>query len=506
MKNPTHLTPAVKAALAAHGWSPDRVGRPIAGPKPGGNGQGGGTATADVDDITIPDTAEGLREFMTDAKKMRALFAQQGGFDEFVRRYAKTVLDRDLEIATQVKEQVDLNIKAWLKQQAEDEGVAPISLNFNRPEGMAAAAMGGQPVGQRQGLFNQAAMGAAVDKEFANSGDYFRSIWHLTRQDASLQAKLHRLRNAFSSTVPSEGGFLIPETLRSQMLMVALETAIVRPRAMVVPMESLRVPFPAIDETSHVSSVFGGIVGYWTEEGAALVESSASFGRIVLDAKKLTAYTEVPNELLSDSIGSFMAFIDTLFPQALSFYEDLAFLRGSGVGEPLGVLNGPGVITITQAGGTNNIVFADIINMFSRMLPSSLARAVWVASIDTMPNLLSLSFAPGANDISPPLWLTGGQAISGPTMQLLGRPIIFTEKVPASGAAGQLSLIDFGYYLLGDRQVMSAMSSPHYKFGNDRTAYRIIERVDGRPWLNSAITPANGSATLSPYVQLGASV
>jgi hypothetical protein len=50
---------------------------------------------------------------------------------------------------------------------------------------------------------------------------------------------------------------------------------------------------------------------------------------------------------------------------------------------------------------------------------------------------------------------------------------------------------------------MSARSSEHFKFQNDQTAYRIIQRVDGRPWLQSAITPKNNGATLSPFVSLG---
>jgi hypothetical protein len=36
------------------------------------------------------------------------------------------------------------------------------------------------------------------------------------------------------------------------------------------------------------------------------------------------------------------------------------------------------------------------------------------------------------------------------------------------------------------------------------TAFRVIERVDGRPWLQSAITPQNNGATLSPFVKLAA--
>jgi HK97 family phage major capsid protein len=64
--------------------------------------------------------------------------------------------------------------------------------------------------------------------------------------------------------------------------------------------------------------------------------------------------------------------------------------------------------------------------------------------------------------------------------------------------------VDLSYYLVGDRQVMSAASSTDYRFGNDQTAYRIIQRVDGQPWLKSPITPANGGPSLSPFVEIEA--
>jgi len=449
------------------------------------------TASAtEPDRITIPDSPAALEEMLLDKDKMKTMFAQKGGFADFVRAYAKTVLDKDQEIATQVREETQRVLADWLREQKEGEGVVPVNLNVNPTDVVARA-------DRRGGLYNPRAMGAAIDKEFGNSSDFFSLIWHNRSRDASAQAKLHRVRNAFSSTVPSEGGFLIPEQLRSELLRVSLETSIVRPRARVIPMETLRVPFPAIDSTSNVSSVYGGIVGYWTEEGAALTASQASFGRIVLDAKKLTAYTEVPNELISDSITSFQAFIDEIFPEALGFYEDDAFINGSGVGMPLGFLNGSALVTFDRAAGSA-IAWADVVGMYARMLPSSLNRAVWIASIDTFPALAQMTIA-GATI---PLWLTGMQGIQAPTLSLLGRPVIFTEKVPGIAAAKCLNFVDLGFYLVGDRQVMSAMSSPHFKFQNDQTAYRIIERVDGRPWLNSAITPKNTGPTLSPFVTL----
>jgi len=457
------------------------------------------TATAtEPDELTVPTTPAELEEFMRDPKRMKALFAQKDGFATFVRNYAKAVHDRDQEIATQVREETQRVLADWLREQRDSDGVVPVDLGFSNPQQLVDRASA------RGGLYNPRAMGAAVDKEFESSSDFFSLIWHNRQRDASAQAKLGRVRNAFSSTVPSEGGFLIPETLRSELLRVSLETAIVRPRARVIPMETLRVPFPAIDATSNVSSVFGGIVGYWTEEGAALTASQAAFGRVVLDAKKLTAYTEVPNELIADSLTSFQAFIDEIFPEALAFYEDDAFINGSGVGEPLGYLNGSAVITVTRA-TADLIDWVDIVKMYARMLPQSLNRAVWIASVDSVPELLQMVMATGNATIpvvSPPLWLTGQQGIAAPTLSILGRPLIFSEKVPKLTEPGALSFVDFGFYLLGDRQVMSAMSSPHFKFQNDQTAYRIIERVDGRPWLNSAVTPKNNSDTLSPFVTL----
>jgi HK97 family phage major capsid protein len=479
------LSPGRRAQLATLGLDARMVGRVF-------NRAGG-----DVDRITVPDSPEGLEDMLADPAKMQALFKQKDGFATFVQNYAKHVVNRDRGIAEQVQAETQRVLAQFLKDN-KDEGYTPVNLNVNAPDastwGSASVKTG------RDRVYNKAAMGAAIDKEFKGSGDYFKAIWHHTNADSTQQAKLARVRNAFSSTVPSEGGFLIPESLRADLLAVALETAIVRPRAMVVPMETLRVPFPAIDETSHASSLFGGIVAYWTEEGGALTDVAASFGRVVLEAKKLTAYCAVPNELISDSLTSFQAFIDEKLPEAIAFYEDYAFARGAGVGEPLGFINCPAAVSVTAESGqpTATIVWENIVKMYARMLPSSLGRAVWIASIDTFPELATMALSVGTGGSA--IWLNNGQV--GPPMTILGRPVIFTEKVPSLGTTGDLAFVDLGYYLVGDRQVMSAMSSPHFKFQNDQTAFRVIERVDGRPWLQSAITPKNSGSTLSPFVQI----
>ncbi|MGI5286635.1 phage major capsid protein [Nonomuraea polychroma] len=459
------------------------------------------TAAVLPKDIPIPSSSDELAEFMGDPGKYRPVLANTETLTAFIKAYGQKLQGDGTDLHRQVQAEVQRELAAFLK----DNGADGIKRPNMDPKAADPYATASKAV-RTQGLYNPKAIGASVDGLFDTSGEYFRAIWRANpdKNAPEVAAKLEQLRN-FGSTIPSDGGFLIPETLRSELLRVALEASVVRPRARVIPMETLRVPFPSIDSTSNVSSVHGGIVGYWTEEGAALTESQARFGRVILDAKKLTGFTKVPSELLADSIISLTALIDQLFPEALAFFEDIAFIDGSGVGEPLGVLNGAAAISVTRTAGGNDIEFADVINMYARMLPSSLSRAVWLASIDTFPSLAQLAMTRGTDGIaSPALWLNNGQVIGSPPMTLLGRPVIFCEKVPSSGSAGDLSFIDFGFYLIGDRQVMQARQSEERYFETDEVAFRIIERVDGRPWLQSAITPQNNGDTLSPIVKLAA--
>jgi HK97 family phage major capsid protein len=199
---------------------------------------------------------------------------------------------------------------------------------------------------------------------------------------------------------------------------------------------------------------------------------------------------------------SFAAFLNMVWPQAIAFFEDVAFMAGSGVGEPLGWLNANAAVSVTKESGQANttIVWENIVKMYARMLPASLGKAVWIANLDTFAELATMALSVGTGGA--PIWINNGA--EGPPMTILGRPVIFTEKAATLGGAGDINLVDLSYYLIGDRQAMQMETSPHYKFANDQTAVRIIERVDGRPWLNSAITPQTGSNTLSPFVKIAA--
>ena len=456
--------------------------------------------------IAIPTAPAELEEWLHDGDRMKNVLAE-GQFPEFIKSYQANVAKKDPDIKAEVREQIQLGFAEWMKNHgADDKNLPPVDLT---PGPAATPRIQGFQSSAHRALYGKRAPGQAVEGIFADSADFFQATHHdnaRVHRSSDLTAKRDKLMtvmNSFGSEVPADGGFLIPETLRSDLLQVALESAIIRPRAQVIPMETLRVPIPMIDSTSNVSSVFGGIVCYWTEEASALTESQSQFGRVNLDAKKLTGYAEIPNELLADA-PAFMAFFDQVFPKALAWYEDIGFMTGSAVGEPTGFINCPASVQVAAEASqpTTTIVWENIVKMYARMLPSSLPNAVWIASIDSFPQLATMALSVGTGGSA--VWIGNVQTpgSAAPPVSILGRPVIFTEKANALGTTGDINFVDLSYYLIGDRQMMQSTSSPHYKFANDKTVFRVVERVDGQPWLSSAITPRNAGPSLSPFVQL----
>lgn len=453
------------------------------------------------DTLAVPYTADDLREVLTTPAKIKALTAEPKKFQDFMTAYANEFGKKDVGVTDEaIREQVDNAMAAWQR----DKG-----FELRKPDGVTAASAVDIKTQRQTATYKsgQFAPGAALNGKFADLWDFLETVNPKNIQQNKDPERVKLIENAMSSVDPASGGFLIPDEFRAQLMSVALERAVVRPRATVIPMTTLRTAIPVVDSTSNVSSVYGGIVGYWTEEAAALTQSQPTFGRIALEAKKLTAYTEVPNELRRDSALALETLLNKMFPEGINWFEDIAFMFGSGVGEPLGVFNPLNSATVTVAAeggqGSGTILWENIVAMYARMLPSSLGSAVWVVSPAALPQLftMALSVGTGGQVLGP---IAGTNGTGAPTLSLLGLPIVISEKVSNIGSAGDVNLVDFSQYLIGDRMQLEAEVSTDYRFGNDMVAYRFIERVDGRPWLQSAITPRNGGSTLSPYLQLAA--
>jgi HK97 family phage major capsid protein len=312
-----------------------------------------------------------------------------------------------------------------------------------------------------------------------------------------------KLKAALAEAAGALGGFLVPEEYRMELRMLQLEQSHFRGTAVVIPMGSMVQHWPYVRDVSHATSVYGGVIGYWESEAATIGESEPAFGQLTLTAKKLTAYTVISNEVMQDSSGALESFIGQQFPDALNFFEEKALWKGIGTGQPLGVLSSDnGALLSVTRDVTGHVTYTDLSNMASHILPSSENNVVWFANPSVKTDLYQMSLNVGTGGsavfVNP---LTGG-ATQTPPNTIFGRPLIFTEHLKALGTAGDIVAVDLSYYLIGDRQAMAMMASPHVKFTQDQTVFRLIQRLDGRPWLDSSLTLEDGSTVVSPFVAL----
>lgn len=292
------------------------------------------------------------------------------------------------------------------------------------------------------------------------------------------------------------GGYLVPPEYSSEILRVALEASVVRNNgARVIKMTSPELYIPALNMASNAAgSIYGGMAAYWTEENEEKTESEPKFKQVKLKAKKLAGYTESSDELTDDAITSMSGLLSEMFGEVLAFEEDYAFISGNGVGKPLGITVAPAFITVSRNSGSK-IVTDDVIDILARF-KGNLSRAKWVINQATLPSICKLM---DENDNY--IWHPGtaGSVSNAIPGTLYGIPIVMTEKAPTVAQVGGIMLIDFGFYLIGDRQGITIDESMHYKFRNDKKCWRVVKRVDGQPWLDAPITPRGGS-TLSPFV------
>ena len=192
---------------------------------------------------------------------------------------------------------------------------------------------------------------------------------------------------------------------------------------------------------------------------------------------------------------------------AIGQTSDYYYLNGTGAGQPRGVLNDPALITVAKVSGqtADTIVWQNIKDMFNRLHPASVNNAVWVCNANTREQLLSLvqpiQNVAGSENVGGS-WVPAMREVAG-GWQLLGIPVLFSEKLPQLGDSGNILLADFSKYIVGIRREMTLDKSGHLRFDYDETTYRAILRVDGQGSWSEAVTPRNG-ATLSWCVTLAA--
>ena len=302
--------------------------------------------------------------------------------------------------------------------------------------------------------------------------------------------------------VGADGGFLVPPDFRTEIMEAVLAEASLLGRTDQMTSGSNTVVLPKDETTAWQTS--GGVQAFWEGEANQLTQSKPQFKTNTHRLNKLTALVPVTEELFEDA-AALDSYLRRKVPAKMDFKINDAIINGTGAGMPLGFMNSGSLITVAKASGqaADTVVFDNIVQMYTRLYSPMRTSAIWLINSDIEPQLYSMQF-PGTGT-AVPVFLPPGGLSASPFATLMGRPVVPSEAMQTLGDLGDIAFVSLlGYLSIMKTGGMRNDVSMHLYFDYDMLAYRFILRVAGAPWLDSPISPKNGSTTKSAFVTLAA--
>ena len=288
----------------------------------------------------------------------------------------------------------------------------------------------------------------------------------------AMRTNFRQISNVLQEGIDPQGGYLVPDEYDKRLIDILTEENVMR---------TLGTNITTSGE-HKINIAATKPAAAWIEEGGTLTFGDATFDQIILDAHKLHVAIKVTEELLYDNAFNLENYILTQFGKALSNAEEDAFINGTGIGQPLGILaeTGGAQVGVTTASSTK-VTADEIINLVYSLKRPYRKNAVFLANDVCVAELRKLKDNNGQY-----LWQPSLQA--GEPDRVLGYKVYTSPYFPVPTAGGTaVAFGDFSYYNIGDRGTRSFAELKELFAGNGMIGFVAKERVDGKLVLPEAI-------------------
>ncbi|KUK99026.1 MAG: Phage major capsid protein, HK97 family [Parcubacteria bacterium 32_520] len=321
----------------------------------------------------------------------------------------------------------------------------------------------------------------AISEEVDNFAKDFKTIVKATKVGTNFNIDSLINQKAFNESSDEDGGYFVPDEVGEEIIRFMEENSVIRGRATVRTTTGNRRAFNKLDQSTNS---FGGIQLYVVPESGEITESKAKIGKVMLQLVKIVGLTTITDELTQDNNVGLVNFITTLFGEAMAHFEDQLFINGTGEGEPMGILNSALTETVSrETPGTVSV--KDLLDMDSK-IPDHLSDGlVWLMRKSTYNSLIGkrASVYNGTTTVETGEFLITKDITGEGPGNMLGYPIVKTDKVSVLGNPGDVILANLRGYAILDKAGggISITISIHTRFKYDETQMRFIKRVDGQP-------------------------
>ncbi len=351
------------------------------------------------------------------------------------------------------------------------------------------------PMIRKSGYFTED--GGAADPAIKSAGDLMLAI---ARKDVTRLTKVYGVSvKAHTERDGTTGGFYVPETVLMNLLpdlsLVSGVGNLVRRIPVSTPAGSIPMRDYSRSVTANVgqSASAAGSTSQGRAESGAYTEEQQYFEKIRWEVSDYASgYVKASRELVKD-LPMIEALLRAGIEEDVKNKEEFSILRGSGAGQPQGVIGWVGTIGIAED-TDNTFAIADMDEMVSRHLVGDANKVAWVYHHGAYPNIAG--FERGSSNYVM-------HNVTGSLEKRLNGYLQFmSQHLPAQGTSGYVVLGDWSRYLLFELEGLYIEMSEHADFLNGNVVWRFGKRQDGRPIMTSYVTLADNSTTLSPFVRL----
>jgi HK97 family phage major capsid protein len=348
----------------------------------------------------------------------------------------------------------------------------------------------------------------AEERRILGFGKFLQDVATFAK-DGSIGPTIKAAASGLNTSVPSEGGFLVRTDFSTMLLDRGMTEAVLAPKCTTINIgadaDGLEAPY--IDETSRVTgSRFGGVRVYRAAEADTVTASKPKFGRFEIRLEDLNAICYATERSLRDA-QSLGEVINKAFASEFAYTIDDEILTGDGVGKCLGILSSDATVSVAKEGSqvAATVVAENVMKMHARMPAKLRSGAEWFYNQDVETQFPQLhikvkNVAGNENVGGLPMWAPPN--VLAPYHALYGKPGTPVEQCKTLGTVGDFLFLNLKEYLLIKKGGLEIADSIHVRFLYNEKTFRFTYRINGAPSWKSALTPANGSATLSPFISL----
>lgn len=345
---------------------------------------------------------------------------------------------------------------------------------------------------------------------FRSFGEFALMVGRSGKSDAEATTRLNNAATTYGSeSSGADGGFAVPPEFRTMIWEKVTGTPSLMSRC--TPMEtagnSLTIPK---DETTPWDNA-SGVQVYWTGEADQVTQTKPELETANLRLNKLMALVPMTEELMEDAPG-LESWLRSKLPTKMVAKINTAIVRGTGAGQPKGIINSDSIITVTKEVSQDaaSVLMPNINNMWNRLFADLRSNAIWLINQEVEPQLEGMQFIPAnehgtaTSNVNFPVYLPAGGLADTPFARLKGRPVVPVPPCSALGSLGDIILTDLSQYTILTKAGagMQEAVSMHFFFDQGINAFRMTFRVTGEPMWNNVIDPEQGSNTYSWAVVL----